>query len=206
MADVLAVVGAVGGIVGGAGAVWAAIVAQGARGHSSTSAAAAADSAESARGTLDVMRAEAARAVERSDVDWRREQDKHRRGAITLRNVGSTTAYAVAVVLTINGDRISLAPGDVPAGGVVEYDATDVYRAASAAASSAMARQRAVGTFYAATPKFRVTSRITWESELGTPAVAVFGFEGPNQNAETAVGPDGPFGQGGKAPRLQGKA
>jgi len=167
------VAGAVGGIVGAGGAVWAAMVAVGARREAVRSAAAAEDSADSARGSLDVMRADAARAVERVDVGWSRLRDKRRPGFVILRNIGSTTAYDVAVVLTINDERIALAPGDIPPGGLVEHDATDIYRAESQAASAAMARASAAGVFYAAATKFRVSARITWQSELGTPDVRV---------------------------------
>jgi hypothetical protein len=167
------VAGVVGGVAGAGGAVWAAVAAVGARREAARSAAAAEDSADSARGSLDVMRAEAARAVERVDVGWARQRNKRKPGFVTLRNIGSTTAYDVAVVLTINGDRIELAPGNVAPGGLVEHDATDIYRAESQAASAAMARASAAGVFYAASTKFRVSARITWQSELGTPDVLV---------------------------------
>lgn len=173
MVDGWSVTGTVGGVLGAAGAVWAAIVAVGARHEAARSAAAAEDSAASARGSLDVARAEAARAVERADVSWERLRDERRPGFVTLQNSGSTTAYDVAVVLTINGERVALAPGDVAPGGLVEHDATSTYRAESQAASTAMARASTAGVFYAASTKFRVSARITWQSELGTPDVRV---------------------------------
>lgn len=169
------VVGAVGGVLGGAGAVWAAIAAHGAKGDASRSAAAAEGAAEAAAGSLDVARAERLRAVERTDVKWRRVRVKPENGIVVLENAGTTTAYAVAVMVNTNGQRNHIEPGDVLPGGTVEHDATDIHAAAVRARNETFRAMNSGGVFYAAITKFQVSARITWQSELGTPGRQVIG-------------------------------
>lgn len=177
MADALSVIGAVGGVLGGAGALWAAIVAHGAKGDAARSATAAEESALAAQGSLDVARSEHGRAVERVDVTWRREAVKPQTGRVVLRNAGTTMAWGTRVALTINGQRFDLAPGDVPPGGTVEHDASEFYREAARERDRTAGAMRQAGIFYAGSPKFRVSARITWTSELGTPGRQVIGEE-----------------------------
>ena len=112
--------GDVGSVVGACIAVGALVVALLARTDSKVSARASATSAESsgrsasaAEQSLELSRLEQLRRAERSDVEWKAEGGKGTHGLIAYRNVGSTTARAVTIVLTVNGRRFDLEPGDV---------------------------------------------------------------------------------------------
>ena len=120
-------------------------------------------SAESAA----VAQRDEARKLERTDVRWERSR---RRGddqsQVVYRNVGTTLAFQVAGLLTINDTRVTVEAAMVEPGGSISYDATGMGRRVVVAASyEPGGANRAYGT------RYMVTARITWESELGTPGV-----------------------------------
>ncbi len=111
------------------------------------------------------------RKIERTDVEWRAEGGKKAHGLIAYRNVGSTTARAVTVVLTVNGQRFDLEAGDVVPDGLVEHDARELYTKASnelAASKRAFAES---GFLRTGSAHFEVTARISWQTDLGTPYI-----------------------------------
>ena len=170
--------GEVGIVVGVVISIGALIVAFLARRDSRAAARAAETSAESsersavaAEQSLELSRLESRRQVERTDVEWEREQPKKRPGVVAYRNIGTTTAFAVTAVITVNGQRFDLQCGNVTPDGLVEHDATHLYNLArqdSAALVSSMSR---AGISYFGSAHFAVTARISWQSELGTPSI-----------------------------------
>lgn len=130
------------------------------------SAATSEDSAKSSAESAAVARREEARRIERNDVEWRRVAERPERGDLQFRNVGTTTAYVVTTVLTVNGARIHLQQECVAAGESITYDARELgKRVVIAASFGPSGTNRAYGT------RFDVHARITWQSELGTPGV-----------------------------------
>lgn len=157
------------------GALWVALLARTDSKASARAAAASAASSERAatvaEQSLELSRVESQRKVERSDVEWTAEGGKERGGLIVYRNVGTTTAHAVTIALTVNGRRIDLEPGDVPPDGAVEHDARELYAKANndlAAETRALAD---LGVFSPGSICFEVAARISWETELGTPYI-----------------------------------
>lgn len=161
------------GPVAAAAAVVASVIAVLARLDSKASAAAAKVSADAAGGSLELARLEARRLTERTDVQWRRDED--RSGLVILRNVGSTAAYAVSVVLTVNDQRFDLKFGDVPADRTVEHDVREVIDEIAIKNSRALAAMRSTGTYYGGPTQVKISARISWQSELGTPAIQMLG-------------------------------
>ena len=166
------------GVVGAVVAVGALGVSLLARRDSKASARAAVTSAESsersavaAEQSVELSRLEARRRVERTDVEWEREKSKGHRGVLVYRNVGTTTAYAVTVVLTINNQRVDVPCGDIPANGTIEYDAGELYALAAQKAAAAAAAWHAAGYGGGHGTHFAVTARISCQSELGTPMI-----------------------------------
>lgn len=164
-------VGAIGGVLAAIGSIIAAVMAIRARSDSRAAAVASETSAEAAEGALELSRAEVARARERTDVQWDRQYDKARLGLVRYRNVGSTTAYNVTIALTVNDVREDLSLGDVAPGGTIEFDKTEVRFAAAVRADQRRVEAQHDGIGLIAGPRFHVLARITWTSELGTPAV-----------------------------------
>jgi hypothetical protein len=166
------------GVVGAVVAVGAFGVALLARRDSKASAGAAVTSAESsersalaAEQSFELSRLDARRRVERTDVEWERGKRKGHRGLVVYRNVGATTAYAVTVVLTINDQRFTLAFGDVEPNGLIEHDASDLYNSAAERHKVSVRNLSAAGITYVGGPTFKVTARISCQSELGTPII-----------------------------------
>jgi len=171
------IVGVVSAVVAG-GALW---VSLSARRDSKASAGAAVTSAESsersavaAEETLGLSRLEARRRIERTDVEWRREKHKFPRvGVVTYRNVGTTTAHMVAAVLTINGQRFDLPLlGALEPDGLIEHDAAELYKEAAQRYAAHVRNADSGGVTVVGSPRFEVTARISWQSELGTPSIA----------------------------------
>jgi hypothetical protein len=172
------VVGGVGAAVA-VGALWVSLLA---RRDSKASARAAVTSAESsersavaAEQSFELSRLEARRRVERTDVKWELEKSKDHPGVLVYRNVGTTTAYAVTAALTINNQRVDVIYGDIPANGIIEYDAEEIYALAAQKAVAATAAWRAGGPRFGDFPPKRhivvATARISCQSELGTPMI-----------------------------------
>lgn len=166
---------ALGSIIAAIAAVLAWITALHARGESRRSADAAETSAAAARDSAQIARVEAARAVERTDVAWSDDTDREDPGFLIYRNSGSTTAHRVRLALTINGQRIELARDEVTPGGSVEWDARDTYAEAQREAHEQFKRAIDSGLLSTPSPRFSVAVRVTWESALGTPSLAVLG-------------------------------
>ena len=170
--------GDVGTVVGAGIALGALLVAFLARRDSMASSRASAASAESseraaaaAEQSLELSRLESMRRVERTDVEWRAEGGKETHGLIAYRNVGSTTAHAVTIVLTVNGRRFDLEPGDVVRDGLVEHDAREMYTKASNEMTATTRALADSGVSYFGSTHFEVTARISWQTELGTPYI-----------------------------------
>jgi len=166
------------GVVGAVVAVGALGVSLLARRDSKASARAAVTSAESsersavaAEQSVELSRLEARRRVERTDVEWEREKSKGHPGALVYRNVGTTTAYAVTAALTINNQRVNVTYEDIPANGIIEYDAEEIYALAAQKAAAGAAAWRAAGYGGGQGTHFAVTARISCQSELGTPMI-----------------------------------
>ena len=170
--------GDIGSVVGACIAIGALVVALLARTDSKASARASATSAESsgrsasaAEQSLELSRLEQLRRVERTDVEWRAEGGKETQGLIGYRNVGSTTAHAVTIVLTVNGRRFDLEPGDVVPDGLVEHDAREMYTKASNEMTATTRALADSGILNGGSTHFAVTARINWQTELGTPYI-----------------------------------
>jgi hypothetical protein len=170
--------GDVGSVVGACIAVGALVVALLARTDSkvsarasATSAASSESSAKTAEQSLELSRLESERRVERTDVEWKSEGGESSYGLITYRNVGTTTAHAVTVVLTVNDERFDLKPGDVAPNGTVEHDSRDIYKRASADLEASRRALSQSGLAYMGTTHFKVGARISWQTELGTPFI-----------------------------------
>jgi hypothetical protein len=118
-----------------------------------------------------LSRLEQLRRLERSDVEWKAEGGKVTHGLIAYRNVGSTTARAVTIVLTVNGRRFDLEPGDVVPDGLVEHDAREMYTMASNQKNATTRELADSGVLYVGSTHFEVTARISWQTELGTPYI-----------------------------------
>lgn len=135
------------------------------------SAVSSEDSAESSADSAAVARRDEARRLERTDVSWQRIMEgRDRQGHLEFRNVGTTIAYIVTVVLTVNGERIHLQQDEVRAAAGITYDASELGKRVVLAAS----RGGPSGNRYAYGTHFDVHARITWQSELGTPGVWVY--------------------------------
>lgn len=148
-------------------AVAALAVAWLARRDSHRSAEASAASAEAAAESAAVARRDEARHLERTDVKWERPRQRgDDQSQVVYRNVGTTPAFQVAAVLTINGTRATLEADVVEPGGSISYDATGMGRRVVIAASyGSDGANRAYGI------RYMVNARITWQSKLGTPGV-----------------------------------
>lgn len=154
------------------------VVAWLARRDSRQSAEASVRSAEAAERAAEITELEARRRVERSDVVWERERRSRGRqleaGILRYQNVGSQDAFGVSAVLTINGERIELSPGRVPAGTCFEYDAREIHQKAKQARDRRRAaRESRPGIAVMDTTRFRVSARISWQTELGTPGIVI---------------------------------
>ena len=137
-----------------------------------TSAASSERSAVAAEESLGLSRLEARRQIERTDVEWEREKRQGPGGGVVAyRNVGSTTAYAVTAVLTINGQRFDATFGDIPANGLIEQDTGDLYALAQQKRWADEAAMSSAGYVYGGRTHFAVTARISCQSELGTPII-----------------------------------
>lgn len=161
------VVAAVGALGTGVGAVVALLAQRAAR----KSAQAAEASAQAARESLDLQRAEAARALERADVVWARVKARADPGLIRIRNVGSTTAHEVTAVLRVNGRQHVVSAAAVAPDEELHLDARAEYDAARQRAADRMRAARSAGVVSLSYPRFKVHARITWETELGSPGV-----------------------------------
>jgi len=150
-----------------------------ARRDSKASAGAAVTSAESsersavaAEESLGLSRLEARRQVERTDVEWEREKRKGPAGGVVAyRNVGTTTAHMVTAVMTINGNRFDLPFGDVEPNGLIEHDASELYKQAAQRHAARVRSGASVGVTVVGGARFTVTARISCQSELGTPII-----------------------------------
>jgi hypothetical protein len=111
------------------------------------------------------------RQVERTDVEWARVNRKDERGVVAYRNIGATTAYAVTAVLTINGQRFALPSCDVEPNGLIERDASELYNQAAQRHVARVRNAASAGVTVVGSPRFEVTARISWQSELGTPSI-----------------------------------
>lgn len=137
------------------------------------SAGAADKSAKAADAAVDLQRAEVARTRERVDVDWEMNRKSRAAGQVILTNTGSTTAHDVDVVVTVNGDRLishadTVAPADTVVIGAAEQ------RDKSARAFSDRERSlRGSDLLIIGGPRWKLSARVTWASDLGTPGVQV---------------------------------
>lgn len=130
---------------------------------------AAADIAEKA---LALARVEADRAVERSDVAWELEVRTY--GVVHVKNVGSSEAHDVSVILTVNGVRVEVEGGDVEAGSWIRYESeSHVNEITGGDPSSIGIHELMDSTHWRLVGRFEVTARVSWVSELGTPDVQV---------------------------------
>lgn len=159
-------IGAIAAALVAIGALWVAYLA---RTDSKVSAKASAVSAEAAAAAIELASIQARRETERHDVEWT--DDSPDRNRVVLRNVGSTTACAVSIVLTINGNRHDLDAGDIAPGEAYEFDSAEYAAMAESDFMATVAAMRAAGVGYVGGPTFAVHARITWLSELGTPGV-----------------------------------
>lgn len=106
-------------------AVAALLVAWLARQDSHRSAEASAASAEAAA----VAGRDEARRLERTDVKWERLRKRgDDQSQVLYRNVGTTPAFQVAVVLTINDARVTVEADLVEPGGSTRYNAAGIGR------------------------------------------------------------------------------
>lgn len=161
----------------GIGAVAAAIVALGAlivallaRRDSRQSAVASAAAARAAEAALALQEAEVARAREVSDVAWALRVPEA--GTIACVNTGGSAAHNVRLVLTIDKHRETLVAGTVAPGDSLDFTrATDIWRIAPLRNGSpelvaiAGPRENAF--------RVKVTARVAWTSQLGTPSTQV---------------------------------
>ena len=159
------------GVVGAVVAVGALAVAFLARLDSRAAARASTVSATAAEQSLELSRLSSQRQIERTDVEWKREKGKGQRGIVAYRNVGATTANAVTVVLTINGQRFEVPFGNVEPNGLIEHDASELYNQAAQRRAAAVRNAASAGVSFFPSSHFDVTARISWESELGTPSI-----------------------------------
>jgi hypothetical protein len=77
----------------------------------------------------------------------------------------------VTIVLTVNGRRFDLEPGDVVPDGLVEHDAREMYTKASNEMTATTRALADSGVSYFGSTHFEVTARISWQTELGTPYI-----------------------------------
>jgi hypothetical protein len=154
-------------VVTAAVAIAALAVAWLARRDSHRSAEASAASAKAAAESVAVAQRDEARQLERTDVKWERLRKRGEdHSQVVYRNAGTTPAFQVAVVLTINDARVTVEADMVEPGGSISYDATGMGRRVVIAASYGPdGANRAYGT------RYTVIARITWQSKLGTPGV-----------------------------------
>lgn len=132
-------------------------------------------SADAAAVSVEIARAERARATERTDVHWIREVIEDRPGYVAVRNAGSTAAHSVRALVTINGEGFELGPIDVPPLGYVTLDAGVIYVPLQEAATEMWRRSLEYGFVGTPRTEFDVRIRLTWLSELGTPERQVIG-------------------------------
>ena len=163
--------GEVVGVAGAVVAVGALVVAFLARLDSRAAARASTVSATAAEQSLELSRLLSERQVERTDVEWARVKRKGERAVVAYRNIGATTAYAVTAVLTINGQRFDLPFGDVEPNGLIEHDASELYNQAAQRHVAHVRNAASAGVTVVGGPRFEVTARISWQSELGTPSI-----------------------------------
>lgn len=163
-------------IVSGSGALVAAVFAGAAWWEAHQSAGAAKTSAEAADATVNLQRAEVGRALERVDVQWTVNlRDSREAGELVLTNAGSTTACEVEVVAAVNADRLHGESARVDPGGSVTIDVADAAAKSVEAFRRRMDANRGSGMALLGPPRWKVSIRITWVSELGTPGVQVIG-------------------------------
>lgn len=160
-------------IVSGTGALLAAGFAGFSWWEAHRSAGSARTSANAADATVELQRAEVARTRERVDIVWEMNRKSRGAGQVVLTNTGTTTAHDVDVVVTINGDRLpghadALAPTDT-----IVIDATEQQDASERAFAARERSFRAPDMVILSVPRWKVSARITWVSELGTPGVQV---------------------------------
>lgn len=146
------------------GTAW--IVAWRARRDSKRSADSSEVSAKAASEAAETARIEAARRVERRDVEWEFvEQPDAEHWRIEYRNIGVTSAQQVEAALVIDGNRVDLRPGTIPPRQSFTYDAHSHYEAATRRWHDALD----AGVLGA--PGVQIEARILWASELGTPDI-----------------------------------
>lgn len=136
-----------------------------------TSAQSSERSAVAAEQSFELSRFDALRRVERTDVEWERGEREGHLGVVVYRNVGSTTAYAVTAVLTINDQRFDATYGDIPPDGVIDHDAEEFYALAEQKREKDAYEMAAVGVIADFSTHFAITARISCQSELGTPII-----------------------------------
>ena len=90
---------------------------------------------------------------------------------VVYRNVGTTTAHAVTGVLTINNQRFDLTFGDVEPNGLIEHEASDLFHHAAEQDEVNIRDASSAGIALVSGPSFKVTKRLSWRSELGTPSI-----------------------------------
>jgi hypothetical protein len=146
------------------GAAW--VVAWRARRDSKRAADSSEVSAKAASESAETGRVEAARRVERRDVEWEFvEQPESEHWRIEYRNVGVTPAHQVEAALVIDGIRVDLHPGTIPPGQSFVHDAHHDYE-------EAMKRwEEGLAAGFVGSPGIQIDARILWTSDLGTPAI-----------------------------------
>jgi hypothetical protein len=90
---------------------------------------------------------------------------------VVYRNVGTTTAHAVTAVPTINNQRFDLTFGDVEPNGLIEHEASDLFHYAAEQDEVNIRNASSAGIALVSGPSFKVTERLSWRSELGTPSI-----------------------------------
>lgn len=137
-------------------------------------------SAKAAEAALELERREVARQTELCDVRWER-VNRGPAGLLAYRNCGTTSAYDVTVVVTINDERFEVGSDHVPGGDSIQYDASDLLGRAQREAANARSRARSSrpGVFYVPMTRFNVRARIAWKSELGTPSAQSIPADNP---------------------------
>lgn len=150
-------------------------------GAAERSAISSEDSAKSSADSAAVAQREEARGIERADVEWQRIVERPaRQEHVEFRNVGTTTAYVVTAVVTINGERIHLQQDQVQPAANLTYDATGLGKRVVIGGTIGGSRG---GSFVYGT-RFDLQARITWQSKLGTPEVWTY----DSSTAKTAGG------------------
>lgn len=102
---------------------------------------------------------------------WERVEVPEEPGLVRFQNVGTHAAFDVTVVLTINDERVTLSPGEVPPGAYFEHDARGAYWEAERERDRKDAEFAGSGILAVFSTRFDVGARISWQSELGNPGI-----------------------------------